>query len=79
MIAYVFPGQGSQFAGMGKDLAQQSAIAAEVFKVVDNALGFGLSEIMFEGDADALTPTEIQQPAIFAHSVAAFAALRKRR
>ncbi len=78
MIAYIFPGQNSQFAGMGKELAQQSAIAAEVFKVVDDALGFGLSEIMFEAEADALTPTEIQQPAIFAHSVAAFAALRRR-
>lgn len=78
MIAYVFHGQGSQFAGMGKELAAESAIAAEVFRVVDDALGFSLSEVMFGDDAAALIPTEIQQPAIFAHSVAAFAALRKR-
>ncbi|NSW55049.1 MAG: ACP S-malonyltransferase [Armatimonadetes bacterium] len=78
MIAYVFPGQGSQFAGMGKQIAGESAIAEEVLRVVDDALGFSLTEIMFGEDADALTPTEIQQPAIFAHSVATFAALRKR-
>ena len=78
MIAYVFPGQGSQFAGMGKETAAESAIAEEVFRVVDEALGFSLTEVMFGDDSEALTPTEIQQPAIFAHSVAAYAALRKR-
>jgi len=78
MIAYIFPGQGSQHAGMGSALAQESAIARDVFDVVNDALGFSLTEVMFGDDADALTPTEVQQPAIFAHSVAAFAALRKR-
>ncbi len=78
MIAYIFPGQGSQGAGMGRALHERSAIARDVFGVVDEALGFSLTDIMFGDDAAALTPTEIQQPAIFAHSVAAFAALRKR-
>jgi [acyl-carrier-protein] S-malonyltransferase len=78
MIAYIFPGQGSQHAGMGKDLADESAIAEQVFRVVDQALGFPLTGLMFGEDASALLPTEIAQPAIFAHSLAAFAALRKR-
>ncbi len=78
MIAYIFPGQGSQCAGMGRALHERSAIARDVFGVVDEALGFSLTDIMFGDDASALTPTEIQQPAIFAHSVATFAALRKR-
>ena len=78
MIAYIFPGQGAQFAGMGQELARESAIAEEVFRVVDEALGFSLTEVMFGEDAAALTPTQVQQPAILAHSVAAFAALRKR-
>lgn len=78
MDAYIFPGQGSQYAGMGQELAQESAIAEEVFRVVDAALGFPLTATMFGDDAGALTPTQVQQPAIFAHSVAAFAAVRKR-
>jgi len=78
MIAYIFPGQNSQFAGMGRRLAQDSAIAAEVFRIADSQLGYPLSEIMFGEDAEALKPTQVQQPAIFVHSVAAFAALRKR-
>lgn len=78
MIAYIFPGQGTQFAGMGKELARESAIAEEVLRIVDEALGFRLTEVMFGDDAAALTPTQVQQPAVLAHSVAAFAALRKR-
>jgi [acyl-carrier-protein] S-malonyltransferase len=78
MIAYLFPGQGSQFAGMGQELARQSALAGEVLQVVDGAVGRPLSEVMFGADAEALKPTQVQQPAIFAHSVAALAALRER-
>jgi [acyl-carrier-protein] S-malonyltransferase len=77
-VAYLFPGQGSQTPGMGRELAQDSPAAAEVLAAIDDALGFSLSEIMFGDDAAALMPTQIQQPAIFAHSMAAFAALRSR-
>jgi [acyl-carrier-protein] S-malonyltransferase len=78
MIAYLFPGQGSQFAGMGKALAAQSEAAARVFTALDEALGMSLSGLMFGDDAAALLPTEVQQPAIFAHSMAVLATLRER-
>jgi [acyl-carrier-protein] S-malonyltransferase len=74
--AFLFPGQGSQFAGMGKDLAGQFPAAARVFQEADDALGFPISELCFEGPEDALKLTENTQPALLTVSLAAFAALR---
>lgn len=68
--AFVFPGQGSQAVGMGKDLAEAFPIARQTFEEVDEALGEKLSALMFEGPADALTLTENAQPALMAVSVA---------
>ena len=70
-IAYIFPGQGSQFAGMGRELAEGFAAAREVFAEADEALGFALSELCFEGPAEQLQLTENTQPAILTVSVAA--------
>ena len=69
MKAAVFPGQGAQFVGMGKDLYEQSALAKSYFEKANNILGFRITDVMFEGDADALKRTEVTQPAIFIHSV----------
>lgn len=69
--AYIFPGQGAQFTGMGKDLYDSSAKAAELFWTADEILGFKLSEVMFTGSAEDLKRTEVTQPAVFVHSVAA--------
>jgi [acyl-carrier-protein] S-malonyltransferase len=74
-IAYVFPGQGSQNPGMGKDLAEKFAVARQVFEEADDALGFSLSRLCYEGPAEDLQLTENTQPAILAVSVAAFRAL----
>lgn len=71
MKAYVFPGQGAQFTGMGKDLYDADPKARELFDRADDILGFSLSRIMFEGTTDALKQTKVTQPAIFLHSVAA--------
>ena len=68
--AFIFPGQGSQAPGMGRDLAGAFAAAREVFQEVDDALGQKLSAIMFEGPAETLTLTENAQPALMAHSLA---------
>ncbi len=70
MIAFVFPGQGSQKVGMGAELAAASAAAREVFEEVDEALGQKLTAIMMDGPEDQLTLTENAQPAIMAHSIA---------
>lgn len=70
-IAYIFPGQGAQFTGMGKDLYDSSDKAAELFRTADEILGFSLSEVMFTGSAEDLKRTEVTQPAVFVHSVAA--------
>jgi len=75
--AFVFPGQGSQAVGMGKDLAQALPEAKEVFEEVDDALGLKLSSIMWEGPAETLTLTENAQPALMAVSVAAARAIAK--
>jgi [acyl-carrier-protein] S-malonyltransferase len=70
-IAFLFPGQGSQFAGMGKSLAQAYPEAASVFETADAALGFSISNLCFEGPEDQLKLTENQQPALLAVSTAA--------
>ena len=70
-IAYVFPGQGSQSPGMGKSLAENFAVAREVFEEVDEALGFRISKLCFEGPAEELQLTENTQPAILSVSIAA--------
>jgi [acyl-carrier-protein] S-malonyltransferase len=69
MKAYVFPGQGAQFTGMGKDLYDNSAVAKELFQKADEQLGFEISKIMFEGSAEELKQTKVTQPAVFLHSV----------
>lgn len=74
--AFLFPGQGSQFAGMGKSLAETYPQAARVFEEADAALGFSISKICFEGPEDALKLTENTQPALLTVSVAAYAVLR---
>ena len=77
-IAFLFPGQGSQFAGMGKSLAAAEPAAARVFEEADDALGFSISRLCFEGPEEELRRTEITQPAILTVSVAAFAVLSQR-
>jgi [acyl-carrier-protein] S-malonyltransferase len=74
-IAYIFPGQGSQYPGMGKDLADNSSAARQVFEEADEALGFSMSQLCFEGSAEDLQLTENTQPAILTVSVAALRAL----
>ncbi len=71
MKAYVFPGQGAQYPGMGKELYNSSARAKALFEQVNEILGFRITDIMFEGDADALRATKVTQPAVFLHSVVA--------
>ncbi len=69
MKAYVFPGQGAQFEGMGKDLYESSEQAHSLFEQANSILGYRLSDVMFEGSAEELKQTKITQPAIFLHSV----------
>lgn len=70
MKAYVFPGQGAQFSGMGKELYESSATAKNLFDRANEILGFNLTTVMFEGTGDEQKQTKVTQPAIFLHSVA---------
>lgn len=69
MKAYVFPGQGAQFTGMGKELYENSPLAKELFEKANDILDFRITDIMFEGTAEQLKETKVTQPAVFLHSV----------
>ena len=71
MKAYVFPGQGAQFTGMGKNLYDTNPIVKDLFEKANEILGFNISEIMFNGSAEDLKQTNVTQPAVFLHSIAA--------
>ena len=70
MHAYIFPGQGAQFSGMGLDLYEKSTVAQQLFEEANRILGFPITDIMFEGTVEQLKETKVTQPAIFLHSVA---------
>jgi len=72
MNVAMFPGQGAQFVGMGKDLYELSSLAKDRFTTANEILGFSITDIMFDGDADALKETKVTQPAIFLHSVISY-------
>ncbi len=75
MKAFVFPGQGAQFTGMGKDLYEKSPVAKEYFEKANDILGFRITDLMFEGTAEDLRQTKVTQPAVFLHSVISAIAL----
>src|ERR1700690_570118 len=77
--AFVFPGQGSQYGGMGKDLFEGSTQAKALFRKADETLGFSLSKICFEGPEEELRQTKNTQPAIFLHSVLVFNLIKNRK
>src|SRR5512141_306151 len=77
-VAFLFPGQGSQSVGMGKDLSDRYPVARQAFEEADAALGFSLSQLCFEGPEDKLRMTEITQPAILTASVAAWRVLQEK-
>ncbi|MCI6208993.1 MAG: acyltransferase domain-containing protein, partial [Prevotella sp.] len=69
MKAFVFPGQGAQFVGMGKDLYETNPLAKELFDKADQILGFSITNVMFNGTDEELKQTKVTQPAVFLHSV----------
>ncbi|MEZ4957518.1 MAG: ACP S-malonyltransferase [Saprospiraceae bacterium] len=69
MKAYIFPGQGSQFEGMGKDMYESSSLAKDLFEQANDILGYRISDIMFDGSAEDLKETKVTQPAVFLHSI----------
>ncbi|MCP4650752.1 MAG: ACP S-malonyltransferase [PVC group bacterium] len=75
-IAFIFPGQGAQYVGMGKDLCEQFEVAAKIFKTADEVLGFDLSRICFEGPLAELTQSAVCQPAVLTHSIACLEILK---
>ena len=75
--AYVFPGQGSQFSGMGKNLYENNSSSKDLFEQANDVLGFRISDIMFTGTDEELKQTKVTQPAIFLHSVIAYKTLEK--
>src|SRR6202051_5150841 len=77
-VAFLFPGQGSQAVGMGKELSENYEVARRTFEEADEALGYNLSQVCFEGPEEKLKLTEITQPAILSTSVAAFRVLREK-
>ena len=77
-IALIFPGQGAQAVGMGKELAAEFPVAGDIFRQADEILGWPLSKFCWEGPAEELTKTSICQPALFVHGLAALAVVREK-